>query len=250
MKQLRKKEKVIAIVPAAGLGKRFGPGTNKPFQTLGGKPLITLSLQALQGVSEITEIIPALKPEDMEPGQKIIEEFGLSKIQRIAPGGRERQDSVYNGLKLIEDKNCLVLIHDGVRPLIEKALIENAIKEMLSQPALSPAVDIGGKLNRVDGVVLAVPVKDTIKETEGGIIIKTLKRSALWAIQTPQVFLYGSIAAAYDRAMHEGFYSTDDAALIERYGGKIKVVMGSYVNLKVTTPEDICIAEALLKLCA
>jgi 2-C-methyl-D-erythritol 4-phosphate cytidylyltransferase len=244
MKQLRKKEKVVAIVPAAGLGKRFGPGTNKPFQTIDGKPLITLSLQVLQSVYEITEIIPVFKLEDMEQGQKIIEEFGISKIQRIAPGGKERQDSVYNGLKLIEDKNCLVLIHDGVRPLIEKALIENAIKEMLSIPALSPDTD------RVDGVVLAVPVKDTIKETEDGIIKRTLKRSALWAIQTPQVFLYGSIAAAYDKAMNEGFYSTDDAALIERYGGKIKVVMGSYLNLKITTPEDICIAEALLKLCA
>lgn len=238
MKGLQRQEKVVAIVPAAGLGKRFGPGTNKPFQSLSGKPIIVWSLEILEAVVDIAEIIPVLKNEDMEQGAKVFEENSLSKIKKIAPGGRERQDSVYNGLKLIEDKNCLVLIHDGVRPLIERDLIERTIKELKDS----------------DGVVTGVPLKDTIKEVQSSefgvqneiIIKKTLKRNVLWAIQTPQVFPYNRLFTVYEKAMKEGFYSTDDAALVERYGGRIKVVMGSYKNIKITTPEDLAIAEFLL----
>ena len=230
MKGLQRQEKVVAIVPAAGLGKRFGPGTNKPFQSLSGKPIIVWSLEILEAIVEVVEIIPVLKMEDMEYGLKIFEKYGISKIKRIAPGGKERQDSVYNGLKLIEDKNCIVLIHDGVRPLIDRDLIERTIKE----------------LKDCDGVALGVPLKDTIKEAENGIIKKTLRRDSLWAIQTPQVFPYKNILTAYERAMKEGFYSTDDAALIEKYGGKVKVIIGSYKNIKITAPEDLAIAEFLL----
>ncbi len=246
MKEPHKKEKIVAIVPAAGLGKRFGPGTNKPFQNLGGKPLIIWSLETLQSINEIQEIIPVLKVEDMEYGQKIFEEHGLSKIKKIAPGGKERQDSVYNGLELIDNKNCIVLIHDGVRPLIEKDLIENTIKELLNPPThtLVKGGNVGFK--GFDGIIFGVPVKDTIKEAEDVIIKKTLKRSSLWAIQTPQIFPYKKLYNAYNKAKKEGYFSTDDAALVERYGGKIKVVMGSYRNIKITTPEDLEIAEFLI----
>jgi 2-C-methyl-D-erythritol 4-phosphate cytidylyltransferase len=238
---------VVAIVPAAGLGKRFGPGKNKPFQTLCGKPIIVWPLETMESVPAIDEIIPVLKAEDMELGQRIFEEYNLSKIKRIAAGGRERQDSVYNGLKLIEDENCAVLIHDGVRPLIESELIENAIGTLIT--ASSPPLEKGGKegFSRLDGVVLGVPLKDTIKEADDGIVKKTLRRESLWAVQTPQVFLYKRILAAYDRAINDGFYSTDDSALMEHYGGKVKIVPGSYRNIKITTPEDILIAEAFLK---
>ncbi|MDI6889907.1 MAG: 2-C-methyl-D-erythritol 4-phosphate cytidylyltransferase [Thermodesulfovibrionales bacterium] len=222
--------KVIAIVPSAGRGKRFGPNINKPFQDLGGKPLVVWSIETLESVDEIAEIIPVLRKEDMERGVEVFERYKLSKIKRIAPGGKERQDSVYNGLKLVEDKNCIVLIHDGVRPLIEKPLIQEVIKE----------------LKGFDGVVLGVPIKDTIKEAKGGIIKKTLRRDSIWAIQTPQVFPYINILTAYERAMKEGFYLTDDAALVEGYGGKIKVIMGSYRNIKITTPEDLNMAEFFL----
>lgn len=245
MKKQIKQEKVVAIVPAAGMGKRFGPGTNKPFKTLMGKPLIVWLLETLESVVEVSEIIPVLKLEDMLYGKKLFEEYGLSKIKRIAPGGNERQDSVYNGLKLIDNRNCIVLIHDGVRPLIEKNLIEKAIKELLI-PSASPIKGGEEKFKGFDGVAIGVPLKDTIKEAENGIIKKTLRRDSLWAIQTPQVFSYKNILAAYKRAMKERFYSTDDAALVEKYGGKIKVVMGSYKNIKITTPEDLAIAEFLL----
>lgn len=255
VKELQRQTKVIALVPAAGIGKRFGPGTNKPFQNLSGKPIIVWPLEILDAVVEVAEIIPVLKMEDMEYGLKIFEKYSISKIKRIAPGGKERQDSVYNGLKLIEDKNCIVLIHDGVRPLIERNLVEKMITELLTPPVpplqkgpVRPDLPGGGegRFKGFDGVTLGIPLKDTIKEAEDGIIKKTLRRDSLWAIQTPQVFPYKNILIAYERAIKEGFYSTDDAALIERYGGKIKVIMGSYKNIKITTPEDLVIAEFLL----
>lgn len=229
--------KVIAIVASAGFGRRFGSNISKPFQNLVGKPLVVWPLEALESVEEIEETIPVLKDEDIEKGAEIFDRYKLSKIKRIAPGGKERQDSVYNGLKLVEDKNSIILIHDGVRPLIKKPLIQDAIKHMTEI--------LRGKED-YDGVVLGVPVKDTIKEAEKGIIKKTLRRDSLWAIQTPQVFPCANISRVYERAIKEGFYSTDDAALVERYGGKIKVIMGSYRNIKVTTPEDLIIAEYLL----
>jgi 2-C-methyl-D-erythritol 4-phosphate cytidylyltransferase len=235
----QKPYKIIAIVPAAGLGRRFGSGTNKPFQTLGGKPLIVWSLKALEAVEEICEIIPVLKSEDMEFVQRLLEEEGFSKIKRIAAGGKERQDSVYNGLQYIEDKNSIVLIHDGVRPLIRPHLVEELIKQMS---------DVIRNKEKCEGIIPGVPVKDTIKETEDGFVRKTLKRGSLWAVQTPQAFPYKKILGVYDEAAREGYYATDDAALIERYGGTVKVIMGSYANIKITTPEDLYIAEALLKM--
>ena len=241
MKEIHKHTKVIAIVPAAGMGKRFGPGTKKPFQNLSAKPLIVWSLEALESVNEIEEIIPVLMKEDMEYGQRVFEEYGLRKVKMIAPGGKERQDSVYNGLRLIDDKKSIVLIHDGVRPLIEKELVERGITELRTSRETSAKKGEG-----FDGVVLGVPVKDTIKELEAGFIRKTLKRESLWAIQTPQIFPLKKILDAYEKAAKEDFYSTDDSALLERYGGKVKVVAGSYRNIKITTPEDLEIAEFLL----
>lgn len=225
------KEDVIAIVPAAGLGRRFGPGANKPFHQLLGKPLIVWSLEVFERLKEIKEVIPVLKEEDMEKGVEIFERYELSKVKRIAPGGRERQDSVYSGLRLLKEKTGIVLIHDGARPLIEDSIVKSALRG----------------ISGFDGVVVGVPVKDTIKEVQDEIVKKTLRRETIWAVQTPQVFLYGPIMSAYRRAMEEKFYSTDDSALLERSGGKVKVLMGSYSNIKITTPEDISVAEALLK---
>lgn len=237
MKKLQGLVRVFAVVPAAGIGKRFGSGTNKPFHSLSGKPLIVWSLQVLESINEVAEIIPVLKGEDMDVGIEIFEQFGISKIKKIAPGGKERQDSVYSGLRLIEDEDCIVLIHDGVRPLIEKALVEKILRHMS---------DSMSDQEYSDGIIPGVPLKDTIKEAEGDIVRKTLKRDSLWAIQTPQVFHYKSIMRAYETAMIERFYSTDDAALIERYKGRMKVMIGSYTNIKITTPEDLAIAEFFL----
>ncbi|GER93620.1 2-C-methyl-D-erythritol 4-phosphate cytidylyltransferase [hot springs metagenome] len=236
-----KRDRVVAIVPAAGVGKRFGEEKNKPFYSLFGKPLIIWSLQALQAVEEITEIVPVLKENDLIMCGDLVEQYNITKVKRIVPGGKERQDSVYNGIKTVDDKTSVVLIHDGARPLIESDIVRKSLKE----------------LKDCDGVVVGVPVKDTIKEVHGSslmahgkeeVIVKnTLNRNVLWAIQTPQVFFFEKIRDAYVKAAADRYYATDDAALIEQYGGKIKIIMGSYRNIKITTPEDIDIAEALLK---
>ncbi|MDI6745247.1 MAG: 2-C-methyl-D-erythritol 4-phosphate cytidylyltransferase [Thermodesulfovibrionales bacterium] len=233
------KGKVTAIVPAAGLGKRFGQGGNKPFQALGNKPLVVWVFEVLESINEIAEIIPVFKRDDMALGCELLERFNFSKVKRIAAGGKERQDSVYSGLSLIDRGTDAVLIHDGVRPLIEKSIVEESIRQ----------------LRRVDGVVVGVPLKDTIKAVQSSrpqvpnefFVQKTLDRKSLWAIQTPQVFKYSVLMKAYRRAMEERFYSTDDSAIVEKYGGKVKAIIGSYSNIKITTPEDMDIAELLLR---
>lgn len=228
------REKVIAIVPAAGAGKRFG--ANKAFYLLFDVPLIIWSLRVLEEVDLIEEIIPVLKERDMQKGAELFERFNLLKIKKIAPGGKERQDSIYNALRLIREEKSLILIHDGARPLIDGDLIRKTIKS----------------LGSFDGVVTGVPVKDTIKEVkasnEAFTVIRTLNRENLWAIQTPQVFRFGVLMKAYEEAMDKDFYSTDDSALVERLGCSVKVIMGSYNNIKVTTPEDIAIIEGLKRI--
>lgn len=223
---------VVAIVPAAGRGERFSPGANKPFAGLLGKPLFCWALEALEASGEVAEIIPVLKEEDMEEGARMVEEFSLSKVKRIALGGRERQDSVLSALRLVEGSSPVVLVHDGARPMLDAALIQRTLRG----------------LPGYDGAVAAVLPKDTIKEAdETGVVANTLQRHLLRAVQTPQVFPYNTIMDAYLRAEKEGFRSTDDSALVERQGGRVNLVEGSYENIKITTAEDMDIAELLLR---
>ncbi len=224
------KGRIIAIVPSAGMGKRFGEGRNKTFAALGGRPLVLWPLETLNSMPEVKEIIPVIKEADMEYTLDLLEKSAIPKVKRIAPGGKERQDSVYHGLNLVDDRKCIVLVHDGARPLIEPSVISSAARQ----------------LKDCDGVVVGVPVKDTIKEAVDGEVTRTLNREKLWAVQTPQIFHFETIYGAYSKAAKESFYSTDDSALVEKYGGKVKVVMGSYMNIKVTTPEDLMIAELFL----
>jgi 2-C-methyl-D-erythritol 4-phosphate cytidylyltransferase len=225
-------DKITAVIPAAGLGKRFGDGANKQFLMLRGKPLLIWALEAFEAVPEIYEIIPVLKDGDMESGIRMLEEYGISKVRRIAPGGKERQDSVFHGLKIVNDKKGVVIVHDAARPLIDPSLVATAIAQ----------------LKDCEGVVVGVPIKDTIKEVEDGEVKHTLRRDRLWSVQTPQVFRYETIYEAYDRATKESFYATDDSALVEKYGGRIRMVMGSYKNIKITTPEDLKMAELFLEM--
>jgi 2-C-methyl-D-erythritol 4-phosphate cytidylyltransferase len=227
------RDRVVAIVPAAGTGERFGPGANKPFAGLLGKPMLIWVLEALELSPEIAEVIPVLKAGDMEEGRALVGKSGLSKVKRIAEGGRERQDSVLNALGLVGDAAAAVLIHDGARPLLDERLIRGTLD---------------GLTDGFDGSVAAVPLKDTIKDTdEEGVVVSTLRREALRAVQTPQVFGFDTIFRAYEEAARKGYYCTDDSALVERLGGRVRLVMGSYENIKVTTPEDLEIAELLLK---
>ncbi len=225
--------RVVAIVPVAGLGTRFGAGRNKPLFPLLGRPLVAWTLQALQSSPEIDEILPVFKADDLESARGLIEEYGITKVRQLVRGGRERQDSVYNAL-MSEGNASVAVIHDGARPLVDHDMIRCAL----------------AALKDADGAVVAVPVKDTIKTVSSRedelFIQETLDRSVIWSIQTPQVFPWDRIREAYGKARREGFCATDDAALMERYGGRVRVVMGSYRNIKVTTPDDIVIAEAFL----
>jgi 2-C-methyl-D-erythritol 4-phosphate cytidylyltransferase len=235
---------IAAIVPAAGLGRRFGAGENKSLYEFMGKPLVVWALQALQSVDEIGEIIPVVKEEDLRTAADLVERYKISKVRRIVPGGRERQDSIYNGLWALDKETSIVVIHDGARPLVDSLLIKNSISA----------------LDTFDGIVAGVPVKDTIKEVKAKgqwakdngredelIVRSTLNRDVLWAVQTPQTFRYAKIREAHGKAHDEGFYATDDAALIEHYGGCVRIIQGSYLNLKITTLEDVDIAETLYR---
>ena len=227
---------LIAIVPSAGLGRRFDPSKRKTFVNVGETPLLVHTLKRLHREQLIKEIIPVLREDDIDMGKRMAREYGLHKISRIAPGGKERQDSIYNALKMIGQDgrgsgSCCVLIHDGVRPFIPEGMIEGLVTG----------------LNGVDGVVPGIPVKDTIKEVDDqGIVLSTLDRDRMRAVQTPQFFSFRAIKDAYDRAIAEGFYATDDAALVERAGGRIRIIEGSQYNIKVTTPEDLGMVEYVL----
>lgn len=243
-KKAKEAVRVVALLPSAGKGKRIGEGVKKPFLPLGDRPILAETIDRIHCVEQIAEIIPILQECDMEICiTDIVERYGFHKIKRIAPGGEERQDSVYNGLKFVDHTADLVLIHDGVRPFIMKDLIEELINKAIEGA----------------GAILGVPVKETIKEIssnpsglpiakggEGGFVKKTYRRNILWSIQTPQVFPYRIILEAYERAYRDNFYSTDDSSLVERIGGKVRVVMGSYDNIKITTPEDLLLGEIIL----
>jgi len=223
--------RAVAIVPAAGRGRRFNPEKVKTFVELGGVALLIQTLKRLHSSEHIKEIIPVLRREDIKRGYELIANYGLNKIKRIVVGGRERQDSVYNGLRSIKDEEVVVLIHDGVRPIIPDGLIERLITE----------------INGFDGIAVGMPLRETIKAVgKDGVVIDTVDRERFWSIQTPQVFHLDILRRAYQRAYDDGYYATDDAALVERIGGRVKVIMGSPYNIKITTPEDMEIVESLM----
>ena len=225
------KSDVVAIVPAAGVGRRFGGLVRKTFVQLKGIPLLVHTLRSLHGLEFISEIIPVLREDDIEAGHELTSKYGLDKVKQIAPGGQERQDSINTALKLIE-RECIVMVHDGARPLfsdtVAAALLEN--------------------LEGVDGVIPGLPMKDTIKEIDrDGMVESTADRERLRSIQTPQAFRSSVLKKVYAEAYSDGFYGTDDAALVERAGGRVKVIPGDPYNIKVTTQEDIKMIEYLLE---
>ncbi len=158
--------------------------------------------------------------------------YNFSKVQKIIDGGETRQDSVYNGLKALSPDVDIVVIHDGARPLVEETLIQDSIEAAQKNGA----------------VIAAIPLKDTVKKSQKNFFIKeTLNREEIWRAQTPQTFKYDMILSAYHQAYKDKFCATDDAAIVERYGHKVKMIIGSEENIKITTPFDIIIAENFLK---
>ncbi|GAM09195.1 2-C-methyl-D-erythritol 4-phosphate cytidylyltransferase [Geobacter sp. OR-1] len=225
--------KVIALIPAAGMGKRMGAGINKQYLFLSGVPIVARTIAVFEAsplVDEIYVITPAAEIPFCQ--EQIVTAHRFAKVRTIVPGGAERQHSVLNGLRAVTDasEDDVVLIHDGVRPFITPDIIEKAIETAQSS----------------DGALVAVPAKDTIKVVENSLIRETPPRETIWQAQTPQAFRYGIIRTAHEKAEEEQFLGTDDSSLVERLGGKVRVVMGDYRNIKITTPEDLVLAEAFL----
>jgi 2-C-methyl-D-erythritol 4-phosphate cytidylyltransferase len=227
-------KKIFALIPAAGMGKRMGAGHNKQYLLLDGMPILAHTLKVFQEADCIAGIY-LVAPEQEIPfcRSDVVERYGFTKVRAIVAGGAERQNSVHNGLAAMQGvgDDDLVLVHDGVRPFVSAELLERAAR----------AADEFG------GAVVAVPVKDTVKIARGGIIAGTPPREELWLAQTPQAFRYGLIRSAYEAAASEGFLGTDDASLMERQGWPLHVVTGDYRNIKITTPEDMLLAQAFLK---
>jgi len=223
----------VAIIPAAGSGIRMESKRVKQFLRLDGKPILALTLEPFQE-STVAAVVLVVPQNDVEYCKKeIVERFGLTKVKKIVPGGKRRQDSVRLGLEATEGKYDLVLIHDGVRPLIEKALIEKVIKEAI--------------VNRA--VITALPAKETVKEVNDlRNVVKTYDRERVWMVQTPQAFRYQDILKAHHKALEEGWEeATDDALLVEKSGITVNVVEGSEKNIKVTTPHDLELARFWLR---
>ena len=221
-----KEQKVAAIIVAAGESRRMG-GIDKVLAPLGGKPLLVRAVQPFQECPLVSQIVVVVNERNLERGRQLVDKQGFTKVTGVCPGGERRQDSVAAGLKQIEQCQW-VIIHDSARPLVTVGLIERG---------LEAARETGA-------AVAAVPVTDTIKLAgDNRIVRQTLSRQNLWAVQTPQVFRTDIIKTAYQHISDD---VTDDASLVEKLGYRVILYMGSYDNIKITTPDDLIFAEALL----
>ncbi len=219
---------VSAIVLAGGKGRRFGTRIPKPFVALGGKPVVEHCLRDLRKVKEIRQVIMAVSPSVRKAAAAAMRRSAWEGCP-VVLGGARRQDSVRNCLKELDPRAELVIVHDGVRPFAGAAMVRAVIRAAAASGA----------------AICAVPAKATIKRVAGGRVKATLEREELWEAQTPQCFRRELLVKAYRSAGRRAV--TDDASLIEKLGRPVTVVNGDYTNIKITTPEDLVIAEALLK---
>ncbi|WP_084413202.1 2-C-methyl-D-erythritol 4-phosphate cytidylyltransferase [Desulfovirgula thermocuniculi] len=223
--------KVAAVIVAAGRAARMG-GVNKQFLPLGGLPVLARSLLAFEAAPSVEECVVVAPPG--ETGRVAVlarGEWGCRKVVAVVPGGESRQESVLAGLLALSPRTGMVIVHDGARPLLEPELVEAVLAEA----------------NHWGAATLAVPVRDTVKEADGdGFVARTLPRERLWLAQTPQAFRFALLLEAHRRARELGLAATDDAALVEALGHPVRLVRGSYRNLKITFPEDYEAALALV----
>ncbi len=209
-------------------------GIDKIFTPILGMPLVAHTINAFEAIDCVSSITLVLSESSLEAGRHLATNMGWSKLtsDRVCPGGARRQDSVRNGLEATEGVGCKwVAVHDGARPCISPDLMDRALEAVQDTGA----------------AIAAVPAKDTIKTVStGGLVENTPPRETLWMVQTPQVFDFSLLVEAHDSCPPD-VTVTDDAALVERMGGAVKVFMGAYENLKVTTPEDMAVAETFLR---
>jgi 2-C-methyl-D-erythritol 4-phosphate cytidylyltransferase len=218
------------VIPAAGVGKRMNSTTPKQFMHVLGKPILIYTLEVFEQHPEITEICIVTNGNSYDVVKELVQTYQLKKVTHVVIGGKERQDSVYAGICSLATK--WVMVHDAVRAFLTPTEIDRLIAVVDEQ---QPAA------------TLAVPVKDTIKRVDdAGNVTETLPRTELWAIQTPQMFERALLLRAHQYAQQQGVIATDDAMLVEALGIPVKVVNGEYTNIKITTPEDIFVGEAIL----
>ena len=223
--------KVVAVIPAAGKGIRLNNRAPKPLVLLSSRPILFHALRVLSSSKLIDSIVLVVNRNYLGRFENKIKQYNFKKINKVVAGGKSRTQSVKNGLRVVDDDADLVLIHDGARPFIDSKIISNTIKAAKKSGA----------------AVAAVPVKSTIKEIKSSdlSVKSTLKRDDLWEIQTPQVFRKRLILDAYFKSNNTKAF--DDASLVEKMGKKVKIVYGSYKNIKITTPEDLLFAKAIIK---
>jgi len=219
------------IIPAGGQGKRMGKGRPKQYLELDGEPILQHTLKTFQNSPSIDSIVLAVPENDI---QEIEDQYQskFNKIRHVTAGGKERQDSVYNGFLKLDPDMEIVMVHDAVRPFV-------------SQEIIGEAVDAA---KTAGSAIVAIPLSDTLKRADdAGKVKETIPRDNLWRVQTPQAFRREIFAKAYEKALQDNFYGTDEASLVERLGVEIAIVTGSAFNLKITRPEDLILGQAILK---
>ncbi|MGD0075381.1 MAG: 2-C-methyl-D-erythritol 4-phosphate cytidylyltransferase [Candidatus Binataceae bacterium] len=219
-----------AIIVAAGSGRRLGCDLPKAFVPLSGRPILYYSLRAIGAVSEIVEAVIAIPAEMLDEGRPLIRGTGVDIPVKLTAGGAERQDSVRIALGLVSAESDVVVVHDAARPFASPNLFQESIRAAY----------------RAGGAIAAIPVSDTLKRVDGNAIAATASRAGLYCAQTPQAFRREILARAHDEAIRDRVAATDDAELVERIGARVEIVAGSSLNFKITTRDDLALAQALI----
>lgn len=223
--------KVGVVIPAAGQGKRMGASVNKQFIKLCGRPILAHTISLFDDSKFVSEIVVVGAHEDLEEIQHLVRVHGFKKVATVTLGGKERQESVFAGVKALNPAIRRVAVHDGARPLLT---LEHLNRFFTEAEAFRAAI-------------MAIPVKDTIKRVNAeGRVLETPPRASLRAVQTPQIFDRDLLEEAHQKALEANFFATDDASLIEWLGYPVQTLDGSPENIKITTPEDLGFAESIL----
>lgn len=226
-------KKCAAVIVAAGGSTRMGEGVDKQYIEVSGVPVLARSIAAFENTEDIEYIIVVVRKGGTASCRKLISDFGFKKVKRVVEGGESRQDSVLRGVDALDENTEFVAIHDGARCLVTPEMIKNVLDTA----------------KRTGAASAGAPVKDTIKQVSlFKVVESTPDRGKLWMAQTPQIFKSGLYRAAAYYAVKKGVEATDDNSLIERLNGKVNMVDCGYSNIKITTPEDVAVAEALLKI--